>query len=76
MRNSYVVGHVPLGLSKPFSNLHCLDLPYYALSLEKNKSWAGLGLEISVMNEAREHKKALQWLEKPISKIRRLQNWR
>ena len=48
--------------------MHCL--------WKKINRGAGLGLEISVMNEAREHKKALQWLEKPISKIRRLQNWR
>ena len=30
---------------------------------------AGLGLEIPVMCQAREHKEALQWLEKAIKKI-------
>ena len=33
-----MVGHVPLSLSKPFSNLFSLpDLPYCALSLEKKE---------------------------------------
>ena len=38
IRNSYVEGHVPLGLSKTFSNLFSLSLylPCYALSLEKD----------------------------------------
>ena len=30
---------------------------------------AGLGLEILVMYQARRHEKALQWLEKTITKI-------
>ena len=37
IRNSYVVGHVPLGLRKTFSNVLSLSvLPCYALSLKKD----------------------------------------
>ena len=48
----------------------CLHLPCYALSLEKKLNrGAGLGLEIPVMYQVRGHEKALQWLEKTITKI-------
>ena len=37
IRNSYVVGHVPLDSSKTFQiSFLCLHLPCYALSLEKD----------------------------------------
>ena len=36
---------------------------------KKAKSWAGLGLEIPVMYQARGHEKTIQWLEKTITKI-------
>ena len=71
IRNSYVVGHVPLGLSKTFSNF--LSLPVSTmLCIVTGKilnRGAGLGLEILVMYQARGHEKALQWLEKTITKI-------
>ena len=71
IRNSYVVGHVPLGLSKTFSNF--LSLPastMLCIVTEKRLNrGAGLGLEIPVMYQVRGHEKAIQWLEKTITKI-------
>ena len=71
IRNSYVVGHVPLGLSKTFSNF--LSLPVSTIlcivTEKRLNRVAGLGLEILVMYQARAHEKALQWLEKTITKI-------
>ena len=70
IRNSYVVDHVPLGLSKTFSSF--LSLPASMLCIVTGKRlnrWAGLGFEILVMYQARGHEKALQWLEKTIAKI-------
>ena len=71
IRNSYVVDHVPLGLSKTFSNF--LSLPVSTmLCIVTGKiinRGAGLGLQILVMYQARGHEKALQWLEKTITKI-------
>ena len=71
IRNSYVVGHVPLGLSKTFSNF--LSLPVSTMLCivtgKRPNYGAGLGLEILVMYQARGHEKALQWLEKTITKI-------
>ena len=71
IRNSYVVDHVLLGLSKTFSNF--LSLPVSTmLCIVTGKilnRGAGLGLEILVIYQARGHKKALQWLEKTIIKI-------
>ena len=71
IRNSYVVGHVPLGLSKTFSNF--LSLPASTMLCivtgKRLNRGAGLGLEILVMYQARGHEKALQWLEKTITKI-------
>ena len=71
IRNSYVVGHVPLGLSKTFSNF--LSLPVSTMLCivtgKRLNRGAGLGLEILVMYQARGHEKALQWLEKTIIKI-------
>ena len=64
--NSYVVGHVPLGLSNTFSNF--LFLPVSTMLCivtgKRINLEAGLGLEILVMYQARGHDKALQWLEK------------
>ena len=71
IRNSYVVGHVPLGLSKTFSNF--LSLPVSTMLCivtgKRLNRGAGLGLEILVMYQARGHEKALEWLEKTITKI-------
>ena len=71
IRNSYVVGHVPLGLSKTFSNF--LSLPVSTMLCivtgKRLNRGAGLRLEILVMYQARGHEKALQWLEKTITKI-------
>ena len=71
IRNSYVVGHVPLGLSKTFSNF--LSLPVSTMLCivtgKRLNCGAGLGLETLVMYQARGHEKALQWLEKTITKI-------
>ena len=71
IRNSYVVDHVLLALSKTFSNF--LSLPVSTmLCIVTGKilnRGAGLGLEIPVMYQARGHEKALQWLEKTITKI-------
>ena len=61
-----VVGHVPLGLSKTFSNF--LSLPASTMLCivtgKRLNRGAGLGLEIRVMYQARGHEKAIQWLEK------------
>ena len=71
IRNSYVVCHVPLGLSKTFSNF--LSLPASTMLCivtgKRLNREAGLGLEIPVMYQARGHKKAIQWLKKTITKI-------
>ena len=71
IRNSYVVDHVPLGLSKTFSNF--LSLPASAMLCivtgKRLNRGAGLGLEIPVMYQARGHEKAIQLLEKTITKI-------
>ena len=62
IRNSYVVGHVPLGFSKTFSNF--LSLPASTMLCivtgKRLNRGAKLELEIPVMYQA----KALQWLEK------------
>ena len=66
-----VVGHVPLGLSKIFSNF--LSLPVSTMlcivTEKRLDRGAGFGVEILVMYQARGHEKALQWLEKTITKI-------
>ena len=71
IRNSYVAGHNSLGLSKTFSNF--LSLPVSTMLCivtgKRLNRGAGLGLEIPVMYQARGHEKALQWLEKTITKI-------
>ena len=71
IRNSYVVDHVPLGLRKTFSNF--LYLPASTMLCivtgKRLNCGAGLGLEIPVMYQARGHEKAIQWLEKTITKI-------
>ena len=62
IRNSYVLGHVPLGLGKTFSNF--LSLPVSTMLCivtgKRLNHGAGLGLEILVMYQARGHEKALQ----------------
>ena len=69
--NSYIVDHVPLGLSKTFS--HFLSLPASTMLCivtgKRLNRGAGLGLEIPVIYQARGHEKAIQWLEKTITKI-------
>ena len=71
IRNSCVVGHVPLGLSKTFSNF--LSLPASTMLCivtgKRLNRGAGLGLEIPVMYQARGHEKAIRLLEKTITKI-------
>ena len=71
MRNSYVVGHAPQGLSKAFSNF--LQLPESTILCtvtgKKVNRGAGLGLEIPVTYQARGHVKALKWLEQVTKKI-------
>ena len=71
IRNSYVLGHVPLGLNKTFSNF--LSLPVSTMlcivTRKRLNRRAGLGLEILVMYQARGHEKDLEWLEKTITKI-------
>ena len=61
IRNSYVVGHVPLGLSKTFSNF--LSLPVSTMLCivtgKRLNRGAGLGLEILVMYQVRGHEKVL-----------------
>ena len=71
IRNSYVVGHVPLGLSKTFSNFFSLSASTMLCIVtgKRLNRGAGLGLEIPVMHQARGHEKAIQWLEKTITKI-------
>ena len=58
MRNLYVVGHVPLGLSKPFSNFLLLPRSTILCTVTGRKinRWVGLGLEIP---QARGHEKAI-----------------
>ena len=67
IRNSIV----PLDLSKTFSNF--LSLPVSTMLCivtgKRLNRGAGLGLEILLMYQAGGHKKALQWLEKAITKI-------
>ena len=69
--NSYVIGHVPLGLSRTFSNF--LSLPASTMLCivtgKRLNRGTGLGLEIPVMYQARGHEKTIQWLEKTITKI-------
>ena len=67
--NSYVVEHVPLGLSKTFSNFFSLPVSTMLCIVTRKRinRGAGLGLEILVMYQARGHEKALQWLQ--ITKI-------
>ena len=71
IRSSYVVGHVPLGLSKIFSNF--LSLPISTMLCivtgKRLTRGAGLGLQVLVMYQAKGHEKALQWLEKTITMI-------
>ena len=69
--NSYVEGHVPLGLSKAFSNLFSLPVStmLWIVTGKRLNRGAGLRLEILVMYQARGHEKASQWLEKTITKI-------
>ena len=66
IRNSYVVGHVPLGLSKTFSNFLSLPLSTILCIVtgKRLNHGAGFGFEILVMYQARGHEKALEWLEK------------
>ena len=59
MYNLYVVGHVPLGLTKPFSNFPLL--PGYTIICTV--------ILTPVLYQARGHEKSLQWLEKAIKKI-------
>ena len=71
IRNLYVIGLVPLVLSKTFSIF--LSLPASTMSRiftgKRLTRGAGLRLEILVMYQARGHEKAFQWLEKTITKI-------
>ena len=71
IRKSHVVGHVSLGLSKTFSNF--LSLPVSTMLCivtgKRLNRGAGLRLEILVMYQARGHERAIQWLEKTITKI-------
>ena len=71
IRNSYVVGHVPLGLSKTFSNFLSLSASTMLCIVtgERLNRGAGLGQEIPVMYQAMRQEKAIQWLEKTINKI-------
>ena len=71
IRNSCVVGHVPLGLSKTFSNF--LSLPVSTMLCivtgKRLNRGEGLGLEKLVMYQERGYEKTLQRLEKTITKI-------
>ena len=71
IRNSDVVGHVSLRLSKTFSKF--LSLPVSTIlcivTRKRLNRRTGLGLEILVMYQVRGHEKVLQWLEKTITKI-------
>ena len=62
IRNSYVVCYVSLGLRKTFSNF--LSFPVstmlYIVPRKKINGWAGLGLEILVMYQARGDERGLQ----------------
>ena len=69
IRNSYVVGHVPLGLSKTLSNFLSLPASTMLCIVTGKRLNHGAGLEIPVMYQARGHEKAIQWLEKTITKI-------
>ena len=71
IRSSYVVGHVPLGLSKIFSNFLSLPISTMLCTVTGKRltRGAGLGLEVLVMYQAKGHEKALQWLEKTITMI-------
>ena len=59
MRNSYVVRHVTLSLTKPFSKF---------LSLSGSAILCTVTV-IPVMYQAGGYEKALQWLEKDMNKI-------
>ena len=61
IRNSYAVGHVPLGLSKTFSNFlsHPVSTMLCIVTGKRLNRGAGLGLEKLVMYQVRGHKKAL-----------------
>ena len=61
IRNSYIEGHVPLGLSKTFSNLFSLPLSTMLCIVTGKKLNRGteLRLEILVMYQVRGHEKAL-----------------
>ena len=71
IRNSYLVGHVLLDLSKTFSDF--LSLPGSTMLCivtgKRLNCGAGLALEILMIYQARGLEKALQWLEKTITKI-------
>ena len=71
IRNFCVEGHVPLGLSEPFSNLFSLPVSTVLCIVtgKRLNREAGLRLEIMVMYQVRGHEKVLQWLEKTITKI-------
>ena len=71
IRNSYVVGHVSLGLSKTFSKFLCLPVSTMLCIVtgKRLNRGAGLGLEILEMYQTKGHENALQWLEKTITKI-------
>ena len=71
IRNSCVVGHVPLDLSKTYSNFFSLPASTMLCIVtgKRLNRGAGLGLEIPVMYQASRHEKAIQWLEKTITKI-------
>ena len=61
IRNSYIEGHVPLGLRKTFSNLFSLPLSTMLCIVTGKKLNRGteLRLEILVMYQVRGHEKAL-----------------
>ena len=61
IRNLYVEGHVPLGLSQPFSNLFSLPVSTVLCIVtgKRLNCEAGLRLEILVMYQVRGHEKAL-----------------
>ena len=71
IRNSYVAGHVSLGLSKTFSKFLCLPVSTMLCIVtgKRLNRGAGLGLEILEMYQKKGHENALQWLEKTITKI-------
>ena len=59
--NSYVEGHVPLGLSKTFSNLFSLSVSTMLCIVigKRLNRGAGLRLETLVMHQVRGHEKAV-----------------